>query len=176
MAKELEADGNIIDSQTAEDKKDDHDEGSSNEAMETRTLIFLDGQFMGKTDEPLVNKVETTSAEHGLKETTEIRLKSGSGCAHILHTGAELGSSCVSCTRLNKEPLILCSECAKDPDNFCYVCNSICCWQCRDQRWLDGEMRVVCRACIRTTLRIRLLKHVIKWLIIAAALYYLLMF
>ena len=158
-----------------ENLSDDID-APSDGTMETRTQIFLDGQFKGETDEPLVNKVETTTAEDGLVETTEIRLKTAQ-CGHVLHTASEAGLSCMSCLRQRtKEPSILCSECAKNPDNICYVCNSVCCWQCRDERRIDGEKRVVCSACVRTTLRLKFVKQIVKWLLIAGALYYIIMF
>jgi len=177
MAKDIEVNGNIIDDQSTDWQEHNGDtERPSEGTMETRTVIYIDGQYSGQADEPLVNKVETTSAEDGLIETTEIKLKTASGCGHVLHTGSEAGDACLSCRRLNQEPLIFCNECAKNPDNLCYVCNSICCWKCRDERRVDGEMRVVCKACIRSTLRLKLLKQIIKWLFIAAALYYLVMF
>jgi len=143
-------------------------------AIETRTIISLDGQFKGEIGEPLVNKVETTTAKDGLVETTEIRLKTAQ-CGHVLHTASEAGLSCVSCARLHKEPLILCSECAKNPDNICFVCNSVCCWKCRRERRIDGEKRIVCEACVKSTLRLKLIKQIMKWFLIAAAIYYLIM-
>jgi hypothetical protein len=144
-------------------------------AIETRTIISLDGQFNGEPGEPIVNKTESTTAEDGLVEKVDIKLKTASGCGHVLHTGNEAGLRCVSCGRSMKEPLILCSECAKNPDNICLVCNSACCWKCRRERRIDGENRLVCLACVRSTLRLKLAKQIIKWLLVAAAVYYLIM-
>lgn len=180
MAKDdIQSSGNIVDEQIAgrENLNSDDSEGSS-EGIETRTLIFLDGQFEGQPDEALVNKVETTNAEEGLKETTEIRLKAASGCGCILHTGAEAAVVCLSCRRLHKkEPLILCKECVQKPENICYICSAACCYRCRrEKHFLDGEKRVVCKACVRSTLRLRLLKQIIKWLLIGAGIYYIIMF
>jgi len=179
MAKDVFQDSeNIFDDQIAgqENLNGDDIEGAS-DGLETRTLIFLDGQFNGQIDEALVNKVETTNAEEGLKETTEIRLKAASGCGCILHTAAEAAVVCLSCRRLHKEPLVLCKECIKKPENICYVCNAACCYRCRrEKRFLDGQKRVVCKACLRSTLRLRLLKQIIKWLLIGAGIYYLIMF
>lgn len=150
---------------------------SSDETMETRTRIFLDGPFTGQPDEVLVNKIEATILEDGFVESTDIRLKTANACGHVLHTGSEAGLRCVSCSRTHrKQPLILCGECAKNPDNICYVCNSVCCWRCRKERRIDGEKRMVCEACVRTTLRIRLVKRILEWLAVAGALFYLLMF
>ena len=145
-------------------------------AIETRTIISLDGQFRGEPGEPIVNKTESTTAEDGLIESVDIKLKTASGCGHVLHTGNEAGLRCVSCCRLRKEPLILCSECAKNPDNICFVCNSVCCWKCRRERRIDGENRLVCLACVKSTLRLKRFKLIIKWLLVAAAIYYLVMF
>ena len=172
----LDSDNAVYDQTDGEQKLNGDIEGAS-EGIETRTLIFLDGQFMGERNEALVNKIETTNAEKGLQETTEIRLKTASGCGHVLHTAAEAGIACLSCKRLHKEPLILCSECAKSPENICYVCNAACCYRCRrEKRFLDSEKRVVCKACIKSTLLIGLLKQIIKWFIIAAGIYYIIMF
>ena len=180
MDDDIQADNETINDSNPDPKDfgDDVDaiETSSDETMETRTRIFLDGPFTGGQDEVLVDKAETTTAENGLIETTQIRLKTASACGHILHTGSEAGLRCVSCNRLGKEPLILCSECAKNPDNICYVCNSVCCWQCRDERRIDGEKRIVCKACVKTTLRLKLIKQIVKWLLIAGAVYYIIMF
>lgn len=179
MAKDDTQDnGNVFDDQIAsqENLNGDDIEGAS-EGIETRTLIFLDGQFNGQIDEALVNKVQTTDAEEGLKETTEIRLKTASGCGHVLHTGAEAGIVCLSCRRLHKEPLILCSTCAKDPANICYICNAASCYRCRrEKHFIDGEQRVVCKACVKSTLRLKLIKQIIKWLLIGAGIYYIIMF
>lgn len=179
MAKDnIQRDGNTIDEQIAdrENLNSDDIEGAS-EGIETKTLIFLDGQFEGQPDEALVNKVETTNAEEGLKETTEIRLKAASGCGCILHTGAEAAVVCLSCRRLHKEPLVLCKECTRKPENICYICNAACCYRCRrEKRFLDGEKRVVCMACVKSTLRLRVLKQLIKWALIAAGIYYIIMF
>jgi hypothetical protein len=149
------------------------------DGLRTQTLIFLEGQFKGQANEPLVNKLKTTTAdERSSLETTEIRLKAAAGCGHILHTSAEAGVACLSCGRLGKEPLLLCAECAKSHENVCYICNAAACYRCRRERRLtiDGEKRVVCEACIKSTLRIRLLKEIIKWLFIAGALYYVVKF
>jgi len=145
-------------------------------AIETRTIISLAGQFKGAVGEPLVNKTESTTAEKGLVETVNIKLKTASGCGHVLHTGNEAGLRCVSCSRLGKEPLILCSECAKNADNVCFVCNSVCCYLCRRERRIDSEDRLVCLACVKTTLRLKLIRQIIKWLLVAAAIYFLIMF
>lgn len=145
----------------------------TSEGLETRTLIFLDGQFKGQPDELLVNKIETT----GLEERIEIRLKTATACGHVLHTGSEAGLRCVSCSRLGKkDPLIFCSECAKNPENICFICNSVCCYLCRRQRRIDSENRLVCLACVKTTLRVELVKGLIKWLLIGAGILYLIMF
>ena len=145
---------------------------------ENRTFIYLDGQFKGQKNELLINKVESTSIEEdSLRETTEIRLKTASGCGHVMHTSAEAGLACLSCQRLGNEPLILCIECAKDSGNICYFCNAAICHRCRrERRFIDGENRVVCKACIKSTLRLRLIKQLIKWLLIGAGIYYLIMF
>lgn len=180
MAKEDIQDGeNIIDAQIAgQENLNGSDNGDTSGDSETRTLVYLDGQFKGQSDEPLVNKVETTSTEEdSLVETTEIRLKTASGCGHVLHTGSEAGIACLSCQRRGDEPLILCAECAKSSENICYICNAASCYRCRrERRFIDGENRVVCRACIKSTLRLRLLKQLIKWLLIGAGIYYLIMF
>jgi hypothetical protein len=145
-------------------------------AIETRTFISLDGQFRSEPGEPLVNKTESTTAEDGLTESISIKLKTASGCGHVLHTGSEAGLRCVSCSRLGKEPLILCSECAKNADNICFVCNSVCCYRCRRERRIESEDRLVCLACVRSTLRLKLIRQIIKWLLVAAAVYFLIMF
>jgi len=177
MAKDIEDNDNMTNNNPdPENLGDDIDDiESSPHEMETRTRIFLDGPFTGGQDEVLVDKTETTSAEDGLVETTTIKLKTASGCGHLLHTASEAGLSCVSCARLHKEPLILCSECAKNPDNICFVCNSVCCWKCRRERRIDGEKRIVCEACVKSTLRLKLIKQIMKWFLIAAAIYYLIM-
>jgi hypothetical protein len=169
----IQTGGDAADDQIYGEQELSGDIRGASEGIETRTLIFLDGQFEGRADEALVNKVETTNAENGLKETTEIRLKAASGCGCILHTGAEAAVACLSCRRLRKEPLILCKECAQKPENICYICTAASCYNCRrEKHFLDAEKRVVCKACVRSTLRVRLLKQIIKWLIIAAGIYY----
>ena len=176
MAEDIEPDGDIIDVQSAgqENGNDDIEAQPEDAGIQTKTLIYLDGQV--KAGEPLVDKLETTTAEDGLQETTEIRLKSAD-CGHVVHTGSEAGVSCLSCRRLSKEePLILCAECAKNPDNVCSICHTACCWECRDERLIDGEQKAVCKACIRSTLRLRMIKNIIKWLLVGAALYWLLRF
>ena len=45
-------------------------------AIETRTIISLEGEFKGEPGEPLVNKIESTTAEEGLVESINVR---GSG-------------------------------------------------------------------------------------------------
>ncbi len=179
MAKDNEINDSMVDDGPTQQGNHDGDiiGYSDNETLETRTIIYVDGQV--RAGEPLVDKVESTDAKEGLKETTEIRYKTASGCGHVLHTGAEAGVACLSCQRLGREPLIICAECSKDPTNnncYCYICRAPCCYDCRDNRWLDGQMRVVCKACIRSTLRLRILKAIIKWLLIAAGIYYLIMF
>jgi len=176
----IQDDENLIDAQIVEHE---HINGSDIEESctddsETRTLIYLDGQFKGQTDELMVNKVESTGSEDdAIIETTEIRLKAASGCGHILHISNEAGLACLSCRRLGKEPLILCAECAKSPENICFICNAPCCYNCRrETRFIDGEKRVVCKACIKSTLRIRLLKQIVKWLLIGAGVLYVIMF
>ena len=156
----------------------DGDIKDASDDTETRTFIYLDGQFKGQKDELLINKVESTSIEEdSLRETTEIRLKTASGCGHVMHTSAEAGLACLSCQRLGDEPLILCIECAKDSGNICYFCNAATCHRCRrERRFIDGENRVVCKACIKSTLRLRLIKQLIKWLLIGAGIYYLIKF
>jgi hypothetical protein len=154
------------------------DSEKTSDDSEVRTFIYLDGQFKGQRDELLVNKIETTSTEEdSLVETTEIRLKTASGCGHVLHTGSETGIACMSCRRCGDEPLILCIECAKDDGNICYICNAAACYKCRRQRpFIDGENRVVCKACIKSTLRIRFVRQLIKWLLIGAGIYYVIMY
>lgn len=172
----LDSDIIVYDQTDGEQKLNGDIEGAS-EGIQTQTLIFLDGQFQGLPDEALVNKLETTYVENGLKEATQIRLKAASGCGCILHTGAEASVVCLSCRRLHKEPLILCKECAIKPENICYICNAACCYRCRrEKRFLDSEKRVVCKACARSTLRLKLLKQIVKWLLIAAGIYYIIMF
>lgn len=147
------------------------------EGMDVRTLIFLEGQV--KAGEPLVDKAEFTGGGDTYEEKTTIKLKTASGCGHIVHTAAEAGLTCLACQRLGRpEPHVLCSECSKNqnPAITCYICSTPCCYACRDIRFIDGEMRIVCCACIRSTLRIRLLKQIIKWALIAAAIYFLLTF
>ncbi len=162
VAEQNDQDGDIIGSQ-------------DDEGMDVRTLIFLEGQV--KAGEPLVDKAELTGGGDTYQETTTIKLKTSSGCGHVVHTAAEAGLTCLSCQRLGRpEPRTLCSECSKNPALICYICSTACCYVCRDTRFIDGEMRIVCRACTRSTLRIRLLKQMIKWALIAAAIYFLLTF
>jgi len=185
MAKDdIHDDENLLDAQIIGRENNngddgDSDSGKTSDDSEARTFIYLDGQFKGQSDELLVNKVETTSTEEdSLVETTEIRYKTASGCGHVLHTGSEAGVACLSCQRLGEEePLILCAECAKDSGNICYFCNAPVCYRCRRERpFIDGENRVVCKACIKSTLRIRRLKQLIKWLLIGAGIYYVIMY
>lgn len=172
-------DENIFDDQiNGQENNNSSDMQDASDDTETRTFIYLDGQFKGQKDELLVNKVESTSIEEdSLRETTEIRLKTASGCGHVMHTSAEAGLACLSCQRRGDEPLILCIECAKDSGNICYFCNAAACHRCRrERRFIDGENRVVCKACIKSTLRIRFVKQLIKWLLIGAGIYYLIMY
>jgi len=115
MAKDVFQDSeNIFDDQiTGQENLNGDDIEGASDGLETRTLIFLDGQFNGQIDEALVNKVETTNAEEGLKETTEIRLKAASGCGCILR----------SCLR-----------------NLRRIENSLC-RLCSSQFWLGEERR-----------------------------------
>lgn len=157
----------------------DDDVAGACDGIQEKTLIYIDGQFKGRTNELLINKCQTTRVEDcGSVETTELRWKYASGCSHILHTGAEAGVACLSCRRLGREePLILCAECAKNALNVCWICNAACCYKCRRERPIvDGEKRVICEACIKSTLRIWLLKQLAKWLIVAGAVYYLIKF
>jgi len=170
---------NIFDDQiNGQENLNSGDMKDASDDSEVRTFIYLDGQFKGQRDELLVNKVETTSTEEdSLVETTEIRFKTASGCGHVLHTGSEAGVACLSCQRRGDEPLILCIECAKDSENICYICNAATCYRCRrERRFIDGENRVVCKACIKSTLRIRFVKQLIKWFLIGAGIYYVIMY
>jgi len=179
MEDDVRVNDDITHDKTASQHEHIDDVGNASDdvgAIETRTIISLDGQFKGEPGEPLVNKTESTTAEEGLVESINIKLKTASGCGHVLHTGNEAGLRCVSCGRLDKEPLILCSECAKNADNICFVCNSVCCYLCRRKRRIDGEDRLVCLACVKTTLRLKLIRQIIKWLLVAAAIYLLIMF
>ena len=179
MDDDVQLNGNITSYKTShqQEHNDDVDNGSDVAGtIETRTIISLEGQFKGEPGEPLVNKTESTTAEEGLLESVNIKLKTASGCGHVLHTGNEAGLRCVSCSRLGKEPLILCSECAKNADNICFVCNSVCCYRCRKERRIDSEARLVCLACVRSTLRLKLIKQIIKWLLVAGAVYFLIMY
>ena len=179
MEDDVRVNNDITHDKTASQHEHIDDVGNASDvagAIETRTIISLDGQFKGEPGEPIVNKTESTTAEDGLIESVDIKLKTASGCGHVLHTGNEAGLRCVSCCRLRKEPLILCSECAKNPDTICFVCNSVCCWKCRRERRIDGENRLVCLACVKSTLRLKRFKLIIKWLLVAAAIYYLVMF
>lgn len=176
MEKDNEINDSMVDDEPTQQGSHNGDIEGSSDGIEERTLIFLDGQLTSGTDDPIIDKTETTNAgEEGLEEITQIKIKSAS-CGHVLHTSAEAGLACNSCRRLHKEALVLCTECAKNPANVCYICNAPCCYQCRDERWLDGQMRIVCKACIRSTLRLRILKAIIKWLLILAGLYYLVRF
>jgi len=113
--------------------------------------------------------------ESGLLETTTIRLKAASGCGHILHVGQEMGLQCTSCIRLHRpEPNILCTECANDDRNACSVCNCVVCHKCRQQRWMDGELKNVCRACLRTRVRWQFIAAVARYVAVAAGVFYLL--
>jgi len=177
MAKDEQNNAELPEKEATEQNDQDGDiiGSQDEEGMDVRTLIFLEGQV--KAGEPLVDKAEITAAGDSYQETTQIKLKTASGCGHVLHTGAEAGLTCLSCQRIGRpEPKILCSECSKNPANICYICSTPCCYACKDVRFIDGEMRIVCRACIRSTLRIRLLKQIIKWALIAAAIYFLLTF
>ena len=146
------------------------DDESVSEGLRVRTIIFLEGQFRGRPQERLVDRTEATTADDtGLVETTTIRLKAAGGCGHLLHTSQETGLQCTSCVRLRRpDPSILCTECAADDRNACSVCNTIVCYQCRQQRWIDGELKTVCRACIRTKLRWQLIATVARYGAVAA--------
>jgi len=152
------------------------DDDSGSEGLRVRTLIFLQGQFRGAPNDPVVHRTEATTAdESGLLETTTIRLKAASGCGHILHVGQEMGLQCTSCIRLHRpEPSILCTECANDDRNTCSVCNCVVCHECRQQRWMDGELRNVCRACLRTRVRWQFITVVARYVAVAAGVFYLL--
>lgn len=170
----------IADEQIAEDQTLNGDDVTGGfDGLQEKTLIYLAGQFNGQANEPLVDKCQTTSVQDcGSVETTEIRLKTANGCGHVLHTGAEAGVACLSCKRLHRrESLILCAECAKNALNICWLCNAASCYRCRrEKRFIDGEKRVICEACIKSTLRIGLLKQLIKWSIISGAIYYIITF
>ncbi len=171
---------NTIDKQNVEEQAlGDDDIVGTCDGLQEKTLIYIDGQFHGRTNELLVNKCQTTRVEDcGSVDTTELRWKTASGCGHVMHTGAEAGVACLSCRRLGREePLILCTDCAKNALNICWICNAACCYKCRRERPIvDGEKRVICEACIKSTLRIWLLKQLVKWLIVASAVYYLIKF
>jgi hypothetical protein len=178
MAKDIQPNGDIVNDQDiGQENHHDDIEGQLDDAgIQTKTLIYLAGQV--KPGEPLIDKLETTTAEEeGLQEITEIRLRTASGCGHVVHVAAEAGLTCLSCQRMSRpEPRILCSECSKNnPDVICHFCRAPVCYACRDQRWVDGEKRIVCRACL-STLRLRIVKTIIKWLLVAAAIYWLLRF
>jgi len=129
-------------------------EGVSDNVMANRTIIFVDGQV--RANEPVVDKLETTIADNGLQEKTEIHLRTAA-CGHVVHTGAQAGSGCSSCARLGREPTILCNDCAKDDSgNICYICHTPCCFECRTRCRIDDEMRVVCRACVKVSLWLKL--------------------
>lgn len=154
------------------------DDDSTSEGLRVRTLIFLQGRFRGQPNDPVVNRTEATTAdENGLVETTTLRMKTASGCGHVLHTAQEMGLQCVSCIRLRRpEPNILCTECANDDRNACSVCNTIVCHECRQQRWMDGELKHVCRACIRTRIRWQFVATMAKYVVVAAGAYYIIFF
>ncbi len=169
----------IADEQIAEDQAlGDSDVTGACDGLQEKTLLYITGPFNGQVNEPLVDKCQTTSVQDcGSVETTEIRLKTANGCGHVLHTDAEAGVACLSCKRLHRESLILCAECAKNMLNICWICNAASCYRCRrEKRFIAGEKRVICEACIKSTLRMGLLKQLIKWLIIAGAIYYLITF
>ena len=147
---------------------------SVSEGLRVRTLVFLEGRFRGQPDEPLVDRTQATTTDAtGLLETTSTRFKVAAACGHVVHTGQELGLQCTSCIRLHRpEPSLLCTECARDDRNACSVCNAIVCRACRQQRWMEGELRTVCRACIRTRLRWQLIKTTARYVAAAVGLYY----
>jgi hypothetical protein len=152
------------------------DDDFSSEGLRVRTLIFLQGRFRGDPNDPVVNRTEATTAdEGGLVETTTHRLRTASGCGHVLHTAQEMGLQCTSCIRLHRpEPNILCTECANDDRNSCAACNTIVCHECRQQRWMDGELKNVCRACVRTRIRWQFVTMTARYAAVAAGLFYLL--
>jgi hypothetical protein len=144
------------------------------EGLRVRTEIFLEGQFRGRPEERLVDRIEATTAdESGLVETTTLRMKAASGCGHVLHAAPEMGLQCTSCVRLRRpEPGILCIDCAADDRNACSVCNTIVCHECRQQRWIEGELRNACRACLRTRIRWQRVVTIAKYGAIAAGVLY----
>jgi len=152
------------------------DDDSGSEGLCVRTLIFLQGRFGGAPDDPVVNRTEATTAdENGLVETTTFQMKTATGCGHVLHNAQEMGLQCTSCIRLRRpESNILCTECANDDRNTCSVCNCVVCHECRQQRWMDGELRNVCRACLRTRVRWQFITAVARYVAVAAGVFYLL--
>lgn len=75
--------------------------------------------------EPAIDKTESSFIdEGGLHESTVLRINYASACNHSLHTGRDIGSTCVACHRL------LCSSCSKEKESTCVSCGAAVCHSC----------------------------------------------